>query len=90
LTILAVGRVVLRADRDALPGVPSRTRVVRVAPTEATNGRRRTAVRNVARREWATTTPICGQACTTTPPLRRTARFTFQVFACHGFAALTT
>lgn len=56
-------------------GVPSLTATERVGPTDsmALLALAATAVRKSAIVEWATTTPICGQDCTTTPPAAVTA-----------------
>ena len=69
-------------------GVPSETGTLRVAPTEssALPAAAATEVRNAARSEWATTTPICGHACTTTPPAFFTALLTTLVWP--GLATL--
>ena len=73
---------------DTSAGVPSETGTVRVAPTEssALPATFATPVRKSLRSEWATMTPICGQACTTTPPAFFTALLTTVVWP--GLATL--
>ena len=71
-----VGRGAL-GDRDAARRAD---RVERVAGGRGDGGA------EAARSEWATTTPICGHACTTTPPAFFTALLTTLVWP--GLATL--
>ena len=68
--------------------MPSETGTVRVAPTDssALPATFATSARNAERSEWATTTPIWGQACTTMPPAFCTALLTTLVWP--GLATL--
>ena len=78
----------LRQVADRSSGVPSETATLRVAPTEsrALPATFATSVRKAERSECATTTPICGHACTTTPPAFFTALLTTVVWP--GLAVL--
>jgi hypothetical protein len=60
-------------------GVPSFTAAVRLGPALSTPRALRTSSRKLDFVEWAITTPICGQDCTTTPPATLTARSASRV-----------